>query len=164
MNAKTIGVIFLLIFASGVQARTPHWIKNVPQKTGYKFYVGHASDYDKERAKHKATRDAYNQAIRGNFGIETKIEVHSQETMTDTSYEKNFEEIGKKIELVGFNRRKIHFKKKGNTFHAWILFRYPLKELKKEKRRIENLKKISQLKIKTKKDMQKKLHSGTVGV
>ena len=137
---RIIGSIFLLFFVSAVQAtKKPHWIENIPKKAGYELYVGYAFDHDRERAKYRATQDAYNQAIRESFGIETKIEVHSKETMTNTSYEKKFEEISKKIKFVGFKRRKIYTEKKEKIFHVWILFQYSLKELVKEKGRIKKL-------------------------
>ena len=148
IKIKTIGFIFLLIFISDVQAKKPHWIENVPKKVGYKFYVGRSSGYDEQEAVQKATQDAYNQAIREDFGIKTKIDIQATETMQSVHYEKNFSEKSQNIQLIGFKREKIHVQKREDIFRVWGLFKYSLREMRKERKRIKKFVKLQELKEK----------------
>ena len=113
---------------------TPKWIKYTPKSTRYKFYVGRGSGKMEQEAIQKALQDAYDQAIREDFGIKTKIDAWSQETMNDVKYEKIFSEKSGQVQLVRFKREKIHIEKENNIFHVWCLFKYPLQEMKKEKK------------------------------
>ena len=117
----------------------PPWIKKIPQEKRYKFYVGYGTGKNEEVAIGKAIQDAYNQAIRQNFGVETKIDIQSKETMIDTIYTKSFKENSENVKFIGFDRRKIHIENKDNSFSVWILFRYSLKEINKERKRIDSI-------------------------
>ena len=77
------------------------------------------------------------------------------ETVRKVHYKKSFQEISEKINFVGFERRKIHIEKEDNIFKIWILFRYPLKEMNKEKKRVTNF-------IKRKKMAEKKYIFGKI--
>ncbi len=117
------------------------WVNYPPKFSGYKFYVGHSSGAkSQEEGISMATRDAYRQSIRENFGIKVRINIKSLETFKEKSYSKEFNESSRKITLMGFERRKIHIEREGDIFHVWILFRYSLQKIEKEKERIRNQK------------------------
>ena len=128
----------------------PSWINQIPKKTGYKFYIGRSSNsYFEEDGINRATQDAYNQVIREDFGVETKIDIKSSETMKSVHYSKSFQEKSGKVRFKGFKRENFHVEKDNkdnDVFNVWILFRYSLKEMNKEKKRrsaITKEKKIS---------------------
>ena len=94
----------------------------------------------------RATQDAYNQVIREDFGVETKIDIKSLETMKDVHYSKSVQESSEKIKFLGFKRENFHVEKDNDVFNVWVLFKYSLKEMNKEKKRISAItkeKKIS---------------------
>ncbi len=117
------------------------WINRIPQSLRYKFYVGRSANAkSQENGILLATQDAYRQSIRENFGIKVRVNTKLLETLKKTIYSKEIQEVSNEIKLTGFERRKIHIEKKGETFYVWVLFRYSLKEIEREKERIKNQK------------------------
>ena len=141
---------FPAIKKTNVKKRTPTnypvspkiaWINHIPQSSGYKFYVGRSTNSkSQEYGILLATQDAYRQSVRENFGIQIRVNIKSLETLKKTSYSKEFNESSSEIKLIGFERRKIHIEREDEVFHVWVLFRYSLKDIKREKERIKNQK------------------------
>ena len=132
----------VLLTITGVEAsEPPHWIKSRPSANStYKYYVGRASRANTEKHGIEiATQDARIQAIQENFGIETQVSKQVKETLTDTDYKKDYEETSARIRMFGFEQLKIHTEDGPKGKDVWVLFRYPVAEIGKEKKRQRKL-------------------------
>ena len=106
------------------------------------YYVGRATDAKTEKLGIElATRDAYEQAIRENFGILTRISRQSTETLKDTEYSKTFQELSKDVRIVQFTQEEKYLEKvKDNeALNIWVLFKYPREEIAKERERLQKI-------------------------
>ena len=113
----------------------PYWIKTRPTAdASYKYYVGRAARANTEKyGIESATQDARIQAIQENFGIETQISKRVKKTLSDTDYKKDYEETSAQTRIFGFEQLKIHSEEGKKGVGVWVLFRYSLDEIKKEK-------------------------------
>ena len=119
----------------------PRWVDKVPRNPKFLYYVGRASNAKTEKQGiEMAAQDAYEQAIRENFGITTRISKESTETLQSTKYAKSFRELSGEVRIVGFAQEQIHREKNDDkTLNVWVLFRYPKIEIPKEKARLRKV-------------------------
>jgi hypothetical protein len=133
-------IIFLpLLFTLASRADAPDWIKSSPAKSGgFKFYVGRSPEVMTEsKGYEEASRNAIEIAIRENFGFVTKLDNQSYEANSDWDYSRRIQESSKQVELVDFEQIDSHSETKGGCFSVWLLYRYPIASIEREKRRLE---------------------------
>ncbi len=119
----------------------PKWIDKPPRTPQFRYYIGRATDAKTEKLGIElATRDAYHQVIRENFGILTRISHQSTETLKNTEYTKTFQELSKDVRIIRFTQEEKYLKKMpNNTFNVWVLFKYPREEIAKERQRLHKI-------------------------
>ena len=119
----------------------PHWIDSRPSANQtHKYYVGRASRANTEKHGIEiATQDARIQAIQENYGIETRVSKRVKETLSDTDYKKDYEETSARTRIFGFEQLKIYSEEGKKGKDVWVLFRYPIVEIQKEKKRQRKL-------------------------
>ena len=68
-------LVLLGVLLSAVANARPDWVSRTPQAdSGYRYYVGRASDAANESLGFgQAVRDAYEQAIKENYGFQTRL-------------------------------------------------------------------------------------------
>lgn len=127
-------ILFALVAA-------PDFVEKLPVSDGvYKYYVGRSGPFSNERdAVNAATADAIEQATR-EFGFSTQINKETYESLQKTSSTARIKELSKEVQLKGFEQIKFHKESKKGSIEVWILFRYPLAEIQKEKRRLQEQK------------------------
>ncbi|MCB0367670.1 MAG: PEGA domain-containing protein [Bdellovibrionales bacterium] len=117
----------------------PAWIQTPPVNGGtYKYYVGRGWDPRSQgEAQNLAMRDAQDTAIRENFGVVTQIEVDNYRNLKETTLNQRINEVSQRVRLVEFERRNVHYRASNQGgFDCWVLYRYPIKEILKEKQRL----------------------------
>ena len=123
---------------ASIKKSRPNWIYKIPKSASHKFYVGFSSNQrSEEKSVVNAAKDAYDQAIRENFGTEVLIKREVNESLKDVKLSGKFQEVSKKIKFINFEKQKMHVEKRASRFNTWILFKYPIKEISKEKKRLE---------------------------
>lgn len=126
--------------AWGSEDEAPAWARVPPAADiKYKYYVGVGWDHQSQAtAQELAIRDAQESAIRENFGVVTKIDVDNYRTLKETSFNQRLSEASSPIQLLEFERRQVSVaQSRRGGFVVWVLFRYPLKEIEREKIRLE---------------------------
>lgn len=119
----------------------PDWVDRPKREDStYKYYVGRATYKTDEAEGHKkATQNAYESAIRENFGIETAIEVSDFETNMMWSLTKRVSEKSQKVRIKGFEQIGIYKEEAGSdSYTLWLLFQYKKSDILAEKNRLKN--------------------------
>ena len=102
-------------YTLNLSSKRPKWVDYIPQNPNYKYYVGRASNVRTEKLGiEHASRNAWEQAIRENFGFITRISKETTETLKDINYKKSLQELSKKVQIIGFEQNKIHLEKSIN--------------------------------------------------
>ncbi len=120
----------------------PKWIEKTPRAPQHVYYVGRAVDAKTEKLGIElATQDAYQQAIRENFGILTRISRQSTETLKSTEYSKTFQELSKDVRIIRFTQEEKYLEKTRNNraLNVWVLFKYPREEIARERQRLHKI-------------------------
>lgn len=125
------------------------WAKDKPDWTSvaaksdseYKYYVGRASAVAGEsNAISQATRDAYEQAHRENFGSEVQINSESYQTNTSALSIARVSEKSKSARFEGFEQKDFYIEDTGDgRFNAWVLYSFAVSAISKEQNRLKNL-------------------------
>ena len=133
---------YLFPMAFAEEDKRPKWISKIPRSSKGKYYVGRAFNVKTEKLGIEiASRDAWEQAIRENFGFRTRISKRTTETLKEIKYKKSLEELSKDVQIIGFEQSNMYFEKarKGNKLNVWVLFKYPIEEISKEKKRLKKI-------------------------
>lgn len=138
---KKIIVVFLF-FSHFASAENPSWVLNKPKNDSvYKYYVGRSSIAGSQSDSFReATRDAFEQAIRENFGFSASISSESFESLEKTSLTRRIKELSQRTQLHDFELIDSFSNNKDKGWESWVLYKYPLAEIIKEKQRQANLK------------------------
>jgi len=123
-------------FAWGAEA--PTWVNRPPSSDGtYNYYVGRSTDEKSlSQAWRAATQDAYETAIRENYGVATSIQASNYETMTSRQLDKRVDEKSQRVRLERFEQMNSHVDRHDSSIDLYLLFRYPVSEIEKEKQRL----------------------------
>ena len=123
-------------------ADPPDWASQIVREDlSYRYYLGRSADSLNEAAAYnEATRDAYDQAIRENFGIKTRVQTESYESAKESSTTRRIDVVSKDIELHDFEQLKSHSTENSGKYSAWVLYRYPKYAIEFEKSRLERAK------------------------
>jgi hypothetical protein len=81
-TVRTISFLLLLWAQSADAQNRPDWV-NTPHKEDahYKYYVGRSSEAHNEAVGfQEATQDGYEQAIRENYGVTTRVNAETYES------------------------------------------------------------------------------------
>lgn len=118
----------------------PSWTTSNPTPDGiYRYYVGRAvSKSDEAEAFTQASRNAFEQAIRENFGFETEIRSQSYETTKDALLMKSITDLSRRVRLQDFEQKDSFKELSDGEIKVWILFQYKIKAIEKEKLRLLN--------------------------
>lgn len=137
---------FLLLLGAllsfGAAAR-PAWVDSAPPADQrYKYYVGRSSNSPTESAGFaEATREAYEQAIRENFGFRTRIDSQSYTTTQESAATKRIRELSENVEIHDFEQAGSFIEKvSADRLNVWALFRYSRAAIEKEKARLASRK------------------------
>ncbi len=139
-------LLVLLISIAGAAANdTPDWVKRgKPADKTYKYYVGRSSGSGSEQSGiAEATREAYEQAIRENFGFQTRIQSDAYESSKKVVSTKRVQVVSQDIRVYGFEQIEFHSVPSGSKFDVWVLYRYPLAEIAREKSRVLSLREMA---------------------
>ncbi len=131
-------LVFLVSAGSLFASEVPDWVKRgkAGDKT-YKYYVGRSSGSGSEQAGiGEATREAYEQAIRENFGFQTRIQTDAYESTKKVVSTKRVQVLSQDIRVYGFEQIDFYSVPNGTKFDVWVLYRYPLAEISREKSRV----------------------------
>ena len=132
----------LLLQRSAFADSRPSWVDHPPSSDeNYKYYIGRASDAPSESAGFsQAIRDAYEVAIRENFGFSAQIEDQGYESEASLSQVKRISEKSSVVQLQEFeNVESFHETTPSGRESVWVLFKYKKSAIEKEKQRLANL-------------------------
>lgn len=120
----------------------PSWLKSAPREDGkFKYYVGRASHAPDEATGFKeATRDAFEQAIRENFGFYTQVNSQTYTTESDFAVTKRIHDLSRQVHIEGFEQADSFTEEVSGRFNIWILFQYQKTAIEKEKLRLRSQK------------------------
>lgn len=139
--------ILILLFNQNIFAQgKPAWIDHLLfEDDEFKYYVGRASNAPSDsEAVFQATTDARRQSISSNFGTYIKFESRAYRSMEALSSSQSANEISGQVRMDGFEQKDIYFERlKDGQVNVWVLFKYPIKEIVKEKIRLEKIRTIS---------------------
>lgn len=132
--------IFLWLISENAEAR-PQWIDRRPvEDASYRYYVGRSGIQGEEKKAYElATQDAYDGAIRENFGVHTKVDLQTFETEKESKIAKHIENSTPTIQLKGFEQVDTYQETEGDAFNLWALFRYKKTEIESERERMSRM-------------------------
>lgn len=136
-------LIAILLFATSAQAEErPEWTKS-PQAADstYKYYVGRASSVAGEStAISQATKDAYEQAHRENFGSEVQISSETYQTNSSSLSVARVSEKSKMARFENFEQVNFHLEDAGSgRFNVWVMYKFPRSSIVAEQRRLRKI-------------------------
>lgn len=118
----------------------PEWVMNFNYEDKINlYYIGNATGTTKQLAIENAYKNALENATEENFGIYIQSDFSIKTKNTDENIEYNLSSQTKKAKVVGFKKvdeYSIHLNKK---YEAWVYYKYPKKEIEKEKKRLEKI-------------------------
>lgn len=140
-------VVLLWLSSSAVFAVTgtprPSWLAHpVVEDAEYKYYIGRASSAPTDaQAWSVATRDAYDTAIRENFGVQARVQSDDYQVSNNTSSEititNRVSEHSAQVEIHEFEQADSFEDNLDNgNINLWVLFRYRKSAIEKEKKRL----------------------------
>lgn len=141
MDMKWI-ILFQLMAFSALAREKPEWTStSVKPDTEYSYYIGRASSVAGEsNAVSLATKDAYEQAHRENFGSEVQINSETYQTNSVAQSIARISEKSKSARFEGFEQKEIYIEDAGSgRFNAWVLYKFSKAAINKEQARLKNL-------------------------
>jgi hypothetical protein len=131
-------VLCLLTVGVSANSDTPDWVqRGKPADSTYKYYLGRSSSSPTEQTGfNEATREAYEQAIRENFGFQTRIQSDAYESSKNVVSTKRVQVLSQDIRVFGFEQVDFFQKSVDGKFDVWVLYRYPLAEISRERSRL----------------------------
>jgi hypothetical protein len=133
--------LFLILFSQmGWSGTLPSWVLQGKKTDGrYKYYVGYSESSNEEEAFSDASRQAFEKAIRENFGFMTKIHSETYETSEEAKTLKRIQEKTQNIHVDGFEQSDFYVERKDpDSLKTWVLFRYSLQLIEREKKRLSS--------------------------
>lgn len=120
--------------------RRPEWLTSfVREDSGYRYYAGRGMDKTELKALQAAEKDAYEQALRENFGVYIQFSSDMYLTETEASVSAKSSETSKLARIVDFRSIEQYAEKKDGEFQGWKLYRYSKKAIDEEKKRLAKL-------------------------
>ncbi len=143
MNGISRFFFATLVGCAALCAEAPDWVRRGrPADAVYKYYVGRSSSSASEQAGFaEATREAYEQAIRENFGFKTRIQSDAYESSSAVLSTKRVQVLSEDTRVFGFEQIDSFSQVRNEKWDIWILYRYPLAEISREKSRLATQKK-----------------------
>ncbi len=134
-----LGVFLPVAHANPPSVPLPEWVRQKPPGNQvHKFYVGRSAPRKNEKdALREAIEDASLQAIKENFGVELTLDSESLETLSDVKLSKRLSEKSESVRLLGFETEQNEIRENSGDFTAYVLCRYPVKEIQDEKARLK---------------------------
>jgi len=120
-------------------AARPTWVAAPPREDAtHRFYLGRCSVAPSESAAFaEATRDAYEQAVRENFGFRARVESQSYETSTAAASLRRIDTVSPEVQIRDFELVDSHLETAANGRHSvWALYRYARGAIAREKARL----------------------------
>ncbi len=132
-------LIFVILFPNLCYAK-PNWVSAPPPSDSvYKFYVGRSSEAPTEEIAYKeATQDAYDQAIRENFGVSTRIDTETFESGKELTWTKRMQGHSNIVQIKRFEKTEEYKEEAEGKHFLWVLFRYPKSEIDVEQHRLDS--------------------------
>jgi hypothetical protein len=130
--------VWAFTLGTSLFGEVPEWArKGKPTDSTYKYYVGRSSGAANEQAGFsEATREAYEQAIRENFGFRTRIQSDAYESSTEVVSTKRVQVLSQDIRVFGFEQVDFYQQIRKDKVDVWVLYRYPLAEISRERSRL----------------------------
>lgn len=131
-------ILGTLLCCAAVCAEAPDWVRRGRAADSvYKYYVGRSSASASEQVGFaEATREAYEQAIRENFGFKTRIQSDAYESSSSVLSTKRVQVLSEDTRVYGFEQIDSFAQVRNEKWDVWILYRYPLAEISREKSRL----------------------------
>ncbi len=119
-------------------ADLPGWVSRPPAADGiYHYYVGRSNEEKSlVKAWRAATQDAYETAIRENFGVATSIQASNYESLDRRQLDKRVDEKSQRVRLERFEQKDSFVDRREGSVDLYVLFRYPIAEIEKERARL----------------------------
>lgn len=137
--------VFFILFAlcsvnAALAKSAPEWVTSFPKETSeYKFYVGRGSAKDETDAFDAATRNAYEQALKMNFGVAMQMNAETYQTETEARLTERFVEESALVRFNDFEQIDQFTEKKGGKITVWVLYRFSKDAIKAEKKRLAEI-------------------------
>lgn len=138
-------ISFLLLFIltpNAFSTERPEWtLKAPPEDATFKYYLGRTSDSPNEQsACASAFRDAFEGAIRSNFGFRARVQTESYTTEKTSSGTTRYDEVTQEVRLQGFEKVDEYIESgESGRKSCFGLYRYPKSEAEKERIRLQSL-------------------------
>ncbi len=132
-------IIPILCFSS----ENPDWVKALPKADStHKYYIGRSSFAASEAIGiSQATKDAYEQAHRENFGSTVKINSETYESTSTVSSITRVSEKSRAARFEDFEQQDVFIESvDNNRFNVWVLYRFSIAAIKNEQFRLKNIK------------------------
>ena len=142
MGFLLLGILVGVGVSGPVRAeKLPDWVLGRPPPTRvFKFYLGRSGSEKSERdALREAMNDATEQATRENFGFYTQVQSESTETLKETRYSKRTSEESERVRFVEFEQINLLITNDRDRSVAYVLYRYPVRQIDAEKARLKRL-------------------------
>ena len=142
MKITILFCIQILAFVCFAKSKPDWTTESTKADSQYKYYVGRASNVPNESSSiSQATKDAYEQAHRENFGSEVQINSETYQTNNSATSVARISEKSKTAKFEDFEQVDFHFEKNDQgRFDSWVLYKFSIKAIANEKRRLENIK------------------------
>lgn len=140
MKIIIMALTFLLSLTSYATDK-PDWVKNPPKHdSNFKYYIGRASFAASEAIGISlATKDAYEQAHRENYGSSVKIQSESYETTNAVSAVTRISEDGQSVRFDEFEQEEVYIEEIDSKYNVWVLYKFSQRAIKNEQIRLKNL-------------------------
>lgn len=131
-----LSLIFFLPWAAA--SEIPSWVRQpVYEDSTYKYYIGRAVAQNEAMAVNAAIKDAQEQALKQNFGVELSATTQTYQTEKNLNLSTRSNEVSASARLVKFEQIGIHRKIEESAIQVWLLFRYPIREIQLEHERLK---------------------------
>lgn len=158
MSLKNV-LPFLALLPFTAQAEgVPNWVTKPPAEDAEnRYYVGRGAGISEAEAVSLCIEDARTQAVRDNFGISTKFQAQSYETLESKSLVSRTDEASFAVLIKGFKQVDLY----QSNREYWALFSYSKSAIAEERKRLAALPKEAAPKVTV---VEGKKHKGGVEV
>lgn len=138
MRSFVFFILFALCAVNAALAKSaPEWVSSFPKETSeYKFYVGRGSAKDETDAFDAATRNAYEQALKMNFGVAMQMNAETYQTETEARLTERFVEESALVRFNDFEQIDQFSEEKDGKITVWVLYRFSKDAIKAEKKTV----------------------------
>ncbi|MBO4539461.1 MAG: PEGA domain-containing protein [Clostridia bacterium] len=137
MKKKLLSFFVCFLCLPAYAGDLPEWVSETPKPDDqYRYFVGVGSEETRAQAIQSAKSDARDQVLTY-LGAEIRSDMFMRETENSLNSDSRVN-VSSSVNLKGFDKEKTYCEKENKKHSCYVLMKYPLKELKQERKRLES--------------------------